>query len=209
MRDLLVTKLASGEHIPRDGDASPVMQHIPTLNDWRDKVDNALFATIKFFDGPGGEEYARRYEANPIEDYVTGICRLVKDQGSTKRKALDIGCGPGQYAELLKNMGYEVELADASIQMLSRAHERLHKRAASEGELKLRHIENLINDYPDPESFDIIFACAMMIHVPRRKPTEVYRQFYRLIRQGGALFVNFKIGDHTLRHCFATHLLPA
>ena len=108
--------------------------------------------------------------------------------------------GPGQYAELLEKNGYEVDLADASLQMLRRARERLCNKGLNETELKLklRRIENLRNDYPEPERFDIIFACAMMIHVPRHKATEVYSQFHRLLRPGGALFVNFKIGDHTL-----------
>lgn len=205
MRDMLVTKLVSGEHIAKDGDASPVLKPALTPAVWRDKVDGALDATIRFFDGPGGEVYAKSYEHAPIEDFVTGICRLVENGASRGRKALDMGCGPGQYAELLKNKGYKVELADASIQMLKRAHVRLGEKVPSDGELKLRlrRIENLDNDYPDKdypdsEKFDIIFACAMMIHVPRHKAAKVYSEFHRLIRPGGALFVNFKIGDHTL-----------
>ena len=131
---------------------------------------------------------------------MTRICRLVEDGASRERKALDMGCGPGQYSKLLEKEGYEVDLADASLQMLRRARERLGKKGPDESELKLklRHIENLQSDYPEREEFDVIFACAMMIHVPRHKAAEVYNQFHRLLRPGGALFVNFKIGDHTL-----------
>jgi len=37
-----------------------------------------------------------------------------------------------------------------------------------------------------------------MVHVPRTMAPKIYRTFHRLLRPGGALFVNFKIGDHTL-----------
>ena len=200
IRDMLVTKLVSGEHIPKDGDASPVLHSAPGIGDWRDKVHDAIDGTIRFFDGPGGEEYAKRYELEPIEDYVAGICRRVKDEESRKLKVLDIGCGPGQYARLFnrRKQQHKIELVDASIQMLRRAHQNIYETVPSDGELKPKRIENLRNDYPQGEMFDIVFVCAMMIHVPRHKAPEVYREFYRLIRPGGALFVNFKIGDHTL-----------
>jgi SAM-dependent methyltransferase len=182
IRDLLVTKLVSGEHVVRD-------------EAWERRVSEAREGTIKFFNGGGGVGYAKRYAGEPISDFVGGICRLVKPGADRQLRALDIGCGPGQYAQLLVKEGYEVELADASIEMLKIAHRRLNKGGLAAGDTK--RIEHL-NNYYCLEQFDLIFACAMMVHVPRAIAPTIYRTFHRLLRPGGALFVNFKIGDHSL-----------
>ena len=82
LRDMLVAKLVSGEHTPEDGE---------TGVRWRKKVDKALEDTIGFFDGPGGIQYAERYEHAPIGDFVTRICQLIEDGASHEPKALDMG----------------------------------------------------------------------------------------------------------------------
>ena len=43
-----------------------------------------------------------------------------------------------------------------------------------------------------------IFASAMMVHVPKERANDIYSKFYRLLKPEGLLFVNFKIGDHSL-----------
>jgi len=192
MRDLLVTKLVSGEHIDVRDEAWK-----DWVEAWKLRVKEAQEATIRFFDGEGGVAYAERYADKPIADFVSEICRLERStrDGQRHGKALDVGCGPGQYASLLAKQDYDVDLADASLQMLKMAHGRLSKPQPDAGDL--RRIERLEHDYKGVE-FDLIFAAAMMVHIARKDAPKIYRSFHKLLRPGGALFVNFKIGDHTL-----------
>jgi len=53
------------------------------------------------------------------------------------------------------------------------------------------------DDYDD-EYFDLVFASAIMIHVPEDRRDHVYSHFRRLLKRDGVLFVSYKIGDHTL-----------
>jgi ubiquinone/menaquinone biosynthesis C-methylase UbiE len=80
--------------------------------------------------------------------------------------------------------------------MLKIAHKHLQRDGSPPA---ARDITDLDNPqlYKD-NCFDLLFACAIMVHVPHSEAPEVLRCFYRILRPGGALFVNFKVGDHTL-----------
>jgi hypothetical protein len=42
--------------------------------------------------------------------------------------------------------------------------------------------------------FDGIWACASLLHVPRREVDEVFARFARALRVGGAWYMSFKFG---------------
>jgi SAM-dependent methyltransferase len=146
---------------------------------------------VRYFDGPGGAEYAEP----PLNAMVRNTIEMVRTEGDGPRRALDVGCGPGQHALLLRDAGFEVALADGSLQMLSLAHQALGRPAPAPGDV--RRLERLLDHYGEGE-FDLVFACAVLIHVPRSEVPAILDAFHLLLRPGGALFVNFRIGDHTL-----------
>lgn len=178
--DLLIEKLQSGEHT--------LLDVIAKDEEWRRIHEE----TIRFYDGPGGKRYSKRYEDEPIEDFVSSLARFWPAPNPRKRFAVDIGCGPGQYAELLKKLGFEVDLYDASRSMLRMAAKRLGIKPP-----KPRNIYDLASECRDKQ-YDLVFACAMMVHVPLHDAHLIYEQFYRILKPGGVLFVNYKIGDHSL-----------
>lgn len=187
VKDLLVAKLESGEYTP-DKELCPEDR-------WRHLIDKVVNSTSKtFYDQMGGEIYTEYYGSRPIKSFVDRLeefMDLGKD-GVNGKKALDVGCGPGQYAELLVEKGFEVELADISKNMLKKASERLDITTPNPVD-----IYELSQKFSE-ETFDLIFACAMMVHVPLDRAKDVCRSFYRLLKSGGILFVNVKLRDHTL-----------
>ena len=181
IRDLLLSKLQSGEHTPDDKICSAM------------KWNRLNKDTIHFYDGVGGKRYAERYKNDPVTDFISHLDYMFKGKSLCGMKALDIACGPGQYAKLLKKRGFDVDLYDASVQMLELAAKSIGKRSIP----KPRDYYCLADTCAN-EQYDLVFASAMMVHVPLRFASSIYEQFYRILRPDGVLFVNFKIGDHSL-----------
>ncbi len=182
VRDLLLNKLQSGEHTSEDVLCSELI--------W----DERNRKTIEFYNGPGGDDYAKRYGANPVVDYISRLDDMFKQKRLRGLRALDIACGPGQYAVLLKKQGFDVDLYDASVKMLKYAAKRVGKRKPP----RTRDYFHLAEECRVDEEYDLIFASAMMVHVPLRFAQSIYQQFYRILKPGGVLFVNYKVGDHSL-----------
>jgi SAM-dependent methyltransferase len=179
IRDLLLEKLQSGEHTSADA---------ISMLAWKKTNDD----TIKFYDGKGGEEYIARYGNDPVLILVTALDELFASKNPKELKALDLGCGPGQYAELLQKRGFDVDLYDMSQKMLDCATIRLSRGTTPEP----RDYFDIATKCGDA-AFDLVFASAMMVHVPLQFAPSFYRQFYRILKPGGVLFVNFKVGDHS------------
>lgn len=187
MRDLMITKLESGEHTP-DG-------VICAKTKWQQKVlDVVNKSTIAFYEGTLGDKHIERYAEDPRRSLIYEIQDIFKRRPPAERIALDVGCGAGQYAELLAQMGFKVELLDASTKMLELACARM---GLAPNVFTPVNIFDASWGYSDG-SFDLIFASAIMIHVPQDKRRHVYSTFRRLLKRDGLLFVSYKIGDHTL-----------
>lgn len=203
--DMLVCKLASGDHTP---DGTLVSEQL-----WRDRVDRAIETTRKFYDGPEGLQHGSRYADGAIATLVTrlrDVCEPPPADG--ERRALDLGCGPGQYAKPLQDEGFTVELVDNSTQMLRLACERL---GLGVNTVPTRDIYEIQRDFAGVK-FHLIYASAILIHVPPDRAPGLYETLHELLVPGGALFVSYKIADHTLigrgeRYFayYANHAVPA
>jgi SAM-dependent methyltransferase len=197
LRDFLVAKLESGEYTPdtRMGNYRPKSWCVCEESDWEHRIQEVIDgSTIAFYESELADKHIERYATDP-QRYLTDRFRYYFDwKTGEKRTALDVGCGAGQYAALLAEMGFEVHLLDESYKMLGLACERLGYAPKSIAPV---NIFNLSWGYPDA-SFDLIFASAIMIHVPEKKRSHIYSTFRRLLKPEGYLFVNYKINDHTL-----------
>jgi SAM-dependent methyltransferase len=98
---------------------------------------------------------------------------------------LDAGCGSGRDAREFLRRGYRVTAIDASQQMARLA-------AAVIGKpVEVLRIEDLAVE----EEFDGIWACASLIHVPRRDIDNVLCRLGRTLRPGGVLYMSLKWGE--------------
>jgi SAM-dependent methyltransferase len=98
---------------------------------------------------------------------------------------LDAGCGPGRDALVFLQRGYRVTAIDASAAMARLAAARLGQA------VEVLRFQDL--DYE--QEFDAIWACASLLHVPRREMDNVFRRCTRALRPGGIWYISFKLGE--------------
>lgn len=96
-----------------------------------------------------------------------------------KGKILDIGCGPGTFAQHLFKKGFLVEGIDLSTSMIKIAREKLPL-------IKFKLMDMRRLDYPS-ESFDAIFTAYSLIHIASLEIPETLKGFYRVMKPRGLL----------------------
>jgi ubiquinone/menaquinone biosynthesis C-methylase UbiE len=107
-------------------------------------------------------------------------------------RILDVGCGPGHYSSYFIDRGYRVEAIDTSAEMLRLAVER-------DPRIQARMLDMTKLDY-DESQFDGLWVCASLPHIPKELVGAVLRDFRRVLKRDGYLFVNAIIGnlDHRI-----------
>lgn len=98
---------------------------------------------------------------------------------------LDLGCGSGRDAKAFLQYGYSVRAADGTPAMA---------RAAS---LFLgQPVDVLLFEQLDEKNaYDGIWACASLLHEPKRALPDVIRRIERALKPGGIFYCSFKYGD--------------
>ena len=100
-------------------------------------------------------------------------------------RILDAGCGSGRDSLAFINMGYQVVAMDASAEMV---------KAASKitGQTALRMT---FDEMTFESEFDGIWACASLVHVPRRNLDAVLNHLTTALKPPGVCYMSFKYGD--------------
>ncbi len=99
---------------------------------------------------------------------------------------LDAGCGSGRDAKHFKDLGFKVAAFDANQALV---------------ELASRHLEqNVIHAKFDtfraePNSFDGIWACASLLHVPDEELAATFFTLSQLLKPQGIFYCSFKYGQ--------------
>jgi ubiquinone/menaquinone biosynthesis C-methylase UbiE len=99
---------------------------------------------------------------------------------------LDVGCGPGRDVEHLMMNGYQVIGIDYSVGMLKEA-----KRRVPKGDFRKMDMRNLKFE---KNTFDGIWACGSVIHIPKSEVKKVLRGFNRILKTNGILYIAVKKG---------------
>ncbi|HEX5690705.1 MAG TPA: class I SAM-dependent methyltransferase [Roseiflexaceae bacterium] len=98
---------------------------------------------------------------------------------------LDTGCGPGWDTARLRELGLRAYGFDRSIGMLEQARSR-----------GVPLIQGDMRALPAPDdAFDGLWACASFLHIPKRDAPAVLREFRRVLRPQGVLYISVKQGD--------------
>jgi ubiquinone/menaquinone biosynthesis C-methylase UbiE len=100
-------------------------------------------------------------------------------------RVLDVGCGPGWEAARLRELGLRAYGLDRSRGMLAEA--RVWSVPLLLGDMRTLPL-------PD-ESLDGLWVCASFLHIPKRDGPAVLREFRRVLRPDGALYIGVKEGD--------------
>jgi SAM-dependent methyltransferase len=136
-------------------------------------------------------EYGRRIfdelRHKPLDrEVLEGFADRVRGRGAV----CDLGCGPGQVARFLHDLGADVVGIDLSPGMVEEARRRSPKVPFRQGDMTAL-------DVPDG-TFAGIAAFYSIIHVPRAQVEPALRELRRVLRPGGLLLLAFHLGTVTL-----------
>jgi SAM-dependent methyltransferase len=97
---------------------------------------------------------------------------------------LDAGCGVGRDSAAFLERGFQVTAFDASEAMVDMAAARIRR--------PVLHLsfQQLAFDH----RFDGVWACASLLHVPRRDMAQVFSKLHDALVPGGVLYASFKRG---------------
>jgi ubiquinone/menaquinone biosynthesis C-methylase UbiE len=126
------------------------------------------------------EAYAGRIATKPHNAYYERPATLSLLPEVKDKRVLDVGCGPGVYAEILVGMGAEVVALDANTKMVALARARLGERT----QVIQASLENPL-DFLEDEGFDLVLAPLVMDYI--RDWRGIFLEFQRVLKPGGVL----------------------
>jgi ubiquinone/menaquinone biosynthesis C-methylase UbiE len=109
-------------------------------------------------------------------------------------RVLDIGCGTGSLAVLIKRLHPNVEVVglDPDPNALARA-----QRKAERAGVPIQLDQGFSDKLPYPNaSFDRVLSTLMFHHVPRAEREPTLREVARVLKPGGALYLMDLTGSH-------------
>ncbi|MHA2246294.1 MAG: class I SAM-dependent methyltransferase [Candidatus Hodarchaeales archaeon] len=134
--------------------------------------------TLEFYNS-NAAEITKRYENFDVEilhkDILNSFPRGIR--------LLELGCGSGRDAALLYSIGFDVYISDGSEEILNQA-------ISIHPELKGRHfLITLPNKLPFlNESYDGIYAIALLMHLQQKDIIGVFLELNRILRKNGLFF---------------------
>ena len=135
-------------------------------------------------------QWAERYCSETLHVDMSFCRKKFLSYLGTKGKILDAGCGCGRDSRYFLEQGYQVEAFDASEEMCKKAGRWLGQEVKCMEFSKITYLR----------AFDGVWACASLLHVPKRKLPEVLERLYLALREPVILYASFKKGDS--ERCF-------
>ena len=134
-------------------------------------------------------DYYNKYAAKEFEETVNqDMSEIIKEflnllnEGDT---ILDLGCGSGRDSLTFYELGYDVTPLDASVEMC--------KLAEIHTDLDVLQMTYEQMDFDDV--FDGIWACASLLHTPKKELSGILTKIARALNDKGILYMSFKLGD--------------
>ena len=100
---------------------------------------------------------------------------------------LDVGCGPGPDLETFAGSDYDVTGLDVTRPFLRAASDHVPDASLAQGDMRRLPFR--------PESFDGVWSSASFLHVPRSDAAATLREFHRVLRDDGVVFLSVKRGE--------------
>lgn len=135
--------------------------------------------SIAFYE-TNAEDFFRRTVDADMAVERTAFTALLKPGG----RVLDAGCGSGRDARAFRDLGFKVTAMEASPRLAA---------------LAARHIGLPVEVMTFDQitwrgSFDGVWACASLLHVPRADLPSAMRRLREALARGGVWWMSFKYG---------------
>ncbi len=129
------------------------------------------------------KEYAESTFPNLLQYQLTQFVSYL-EKGA---KIVDMGCGSGKDVEYLSEEGFDVLGVDYSKEMVDEAQERVPN-----GKFSVMDMRNLTFDN---DTFDGIWCCASIFHIPKEHIPEVLTKFRDILKKDGVMFICVQEGE--------------
>lgn len=145
-------------------------------------MSDPVVETTAYYEAIAEEYVKQRLDPAVVLDLLERFVVLVGGG-----RVLDAGCGPGRDAKFFSDRGFEVAGVDVSRRLLSIA-----QRVAPQAQFLKMDMRLLAFQ---PSSFDGIWACASLIHVPREEALATLCGFHQVLKHNGSLYISVKKGE--------------
>ncbi|ODB95160.1 hypothetical protein A3197_17520 [Candidatus Thiodiazotropha endoloripes] len=143
-------------------------------------MDITLKETIATYDAIAHEYKGIRQGASCVDE-IERLCNI-----SPGKLILDVGCGPGRDVQEFLNRRYRAYGIDLSMGFLAIA-----KRDVGENVFTRM---NLLSSAFEDDTFDSIWCCAVLSHLKKAELPMALREFKRIVKKEGKIFIAVKKG---------------
>lgn len=136
--------------------------------------------TLKYYN-----ENAQSFASGTVSVKFTEVQDKFLEKLNPDAYILDFGCGAGRDPKYFLSRGYQVDAVDGS--------EQLCRIASEYTGIKVR--QKLFQELDEKEKYDGIWACASILHLPKKQLREVLENMYAALRSEGWIYTSFKYGE--------------
>ena len=133
------------------------------------------------------EAFSGEHEKKPKDGEI--LRRFLQEIG-TRRPVWDFGCGPGQTANYLNNLGLEISGLDLSGKILEQART-IHP------EIYFQKGNILALEFED-DSISGVVAFYAIVHFTREQVRLAFREIFRVLQPGGIFLFTFHVGEGSI-----------
>ena len=135
--------------------------------------------TLKYYN-----ENAQSFASGTVSVKFTEVQDKFLEKLNLDAYILDFGCGAGRDTKYFLSRGYQVDAVDGS--------EQLCRIASEYTGIKVRQM--LFQELDEKEKYDGIWACASILHLPKKQLREVLENMYAALKSEGWIYTSFKYG---------------
>lgn len=135
--------------------------------------------TLKYYN-----ENAQSFASGTVSVKFTEVQDKFLEKLNSDAYILDFGCGAGRDTKYFLSRGYQVDAVDGS--------EQLCRIASEYTGIKVRQM--LFQELDEKEKYDGIWACASILHLPKKQLREVLENMYAALKSEGWIYTSFKHG---------------
>jgi len=147
------------------------------------KIENAYNAVAKEY----ADAFFGEHEKKPKDQEM--LLSFSKEIGD-RRPVWDLGCGPGQTAQYLKDLGVKISGLDLSEGILEQARKSYPGIHFQKGD-----ILNL--EFAD-DSIAGVVSFYSIVHFTEDQVAKTFREIFRVLKPGGKFLFTYHIGDKTI-----------
>ena len=136
--------------------------------------------TLKYYN-----ENAQSFASGTVSVKFTEVQDKFLEKLNPDAYILDFGCGAGRDTKYFLSRGYQIDAIDGS--------EQLCRIASKYTGIKVRQM--LFQELDEKEKYDGIWACASILHLPKKQLREVLKNMYAALKSEGWIYASFKYGE--------------